>query len=877
MSNQPEVIYLKDYQVPGYLVKSVSLEFQLHETHTRVKSQLAMAPNPKAAENQPVVLHGHPDVTLVSVRCEGESLTSSDYSRDGELLSLPAQSSDFVLDIEVDIDPAANTALEGLYQSDGMYCTQCEAEGFRRITFFPDRPDVMTSFTTIIEADAEKYPVLLSNGNLVSSEVLSSGRKRVTWVDPHLKPAYLFALVAGDLAKIEDTFVTMSGRKVALEIFAERKDLDKLDHAMASLKNAMKWDEEVYGREYDLDIYMIVAVDFFNMGAMENKGLNIFNTSCVLANPKTTTDTGFQRVEAVVAHEYFHNWSGNRVTCRDWFQLSLKEGFTVFRDAEFSADMNSRTVKRVEDVSLLRTAQFAEDAGPMSHPIRPDSFIEISNFYTLTVYEKGAEVVRMLHTLLGPEGFRKGTDLYFDRHDGQAVTTEDFVAALEDATGKDLTLFKRWYSQAGTPEITVSEAYDAANETYRLTIAQQTPVTPGQDQKLPVVIPFAMALIDAQGQALALEGANDEGTLVLEVTEAEQTFEFNGIKAQPVLSALRGFSAPVKLKLERDRDTLMFLAKHDQDGFAKWDAVQSLAVGVLQDLVAASQKGEALALDERLIEAYRAVLADESADPAMRALILALPTPAYLAELATEIDVDAIDAARTFAQETIGKALVDECLATYQALDWKGEYSPAAEHVAKRSLKNLCLSLACAAGSDKAIALASEQYQSANNMTDQMAGLSLLVKYGSQSQRDESLTSFYDQWQQESLVVNQWFMLQAAESKEGAIERVKALTEHPAFDAKNPNKLRAVLGGFCANNPVNFHKLDGSGYAFLADWIIELNHSNPQVASRMLTPLTRWKKYSAARQDLMKAELNRILAVEGLSTDVYEVVTKSLA
>ena len=875
MSQEPNVIYLKDYQAPAYLIESTELHFELFEQDTLVRTRMQVKVHPDFGPGVPLELFGHEELELCRIAINDQVLSDADYQRDGEKLIINKVPAAFQLETLTKIQPQENTALEGLYKSDGMFCTQCEAEGFRRITFYPDRPDVMSVFRTTVEADKAQYPVLLSNGNPVEQGESEDGRHWITWEDPFPKPAYLFALVAGDLEFIEDSYTTMSDREVKLLIYGEKKDLDKLEYAMSSLKNAMRWDEEVYGREYDLDIYMIVAVDFFNMGAMENKGLNIFNTSCVLAHPKTTTDAAFQRVEGVVAHEYFHNWSGNRVTCRDWFQLSLKEGFTVFRDAEFSADMNSRTVKRVEDVSLLRTAQFAEDAGPMAHPIRPASFIEISNFYTLTIYEKGAEVVRMIHTLLGPEQFRAGSDLYFERHDGQAVTTDDFVQAMEDASGRDLSQFRLWYSQAGTPELKITDEYDPQAHRYVLHVAQSCPATPGQESKEPMHIPLAMGLLDPEGNDMLL--ANGDTTLVLDVTEAEQSFTFENIQARPVPSLLRGFSAPVKLHYPYQRDELVFLMANDSDGFSRWDAAQKLAVDIMQALVHDYQNDVVLKLDSRLVDAYRAVLENSALDKAMVAKVLSLPTEAYLSELATVIDVEAIHHVRNFVRKELALALEEVLLSVYEANNTGGEYSPDAASIARRSLKNLCLSYLVATNEARYVALAEEQYAEADNMTDQSAALSIVAHSRFKQTAHKLLERFYDQWQDEALVVNQWFAIQATNPEPGTLADVEALMQHPAFDMKNPNKLRSLLGGFCGQNAINFHMADGSGYRFLGDRILELNKQNPQVASRMLTPLTRWKKYDEARQQLMKAQLQRILDSGELSKDVYEVVSKSLA
>jgi aminopeptidase N len=683
---------------------------------------------------------------------------------------------------------------------------------------------------------------------------------------------------------IEDTFTTMSAREVTLRIYVEPENVDKCQHAMDSLKKSMRWDEEVYGREYDLDIFMIVAVNDFNMGAMENKGLNIFNSSCVLARAETATDAAHQRVEAVVAHEYFHNWSGNRVTCRDWFQLSLKEGFTVFRDAEFSADMNSRTVKRIEDVAYLRTHQFAEDAGPMAHPIRPDAFMEISNFYTLTIYEKGSEVLRMIHTLLGAERFRQGSDLYFARHDGQAVTCDDFVKAMEDASGVDLSQFKRWYSQAGTPRLVVSEQYDAAAQTYTLNFAQSCPATPGQVEKLPFVIPVELALLDAQGQELPLrlqgEAAAVGSGRVLSVTQAEQSFTFVEIGERPLPSLLRGFSAPVKLSFPYSRDQLMFLMQHDSDGFNRWEAGQQLAVQVLQDLIAQVQRGEALVLDQRLVEALRAVLTNDALDPAMVAEMLSLPGEAYLTEISEVADVDAIHAAREFARRQLAEALFEPLWQRYQdnrVASRSTPYVAQAEHFARRSLQNIALSYLMLCERPQVLAACLEQYGACDNMTERLGALAVLVNSPFEAEKAQALAEFAEHFKDNPLVMDQWFSVQAASGLPGGLQRVEALMEHPAFTMKNPNKVRALIGAFAGQNLINFHAADGSGYRFLADQVISLNATNPQIASRQLAPLTRWRKYDSARQVLMQAQLQRILSSGELSSDVYEVLSKSLA
>lgn len=883
-TEQPQVIYLKDYQAPEYLIDETHLTFELFEDHTLVHAQLVMRRNPaRGAGLPPLELDGQ-QLELLRASLDDQELQAGDYQLDADSLTVQPKAERFTLDTSVKIHPERNTALEGLYKSGKMFCTQCEAEGFRKITYYLDRPDVMSTFTTTVIAEQHRYPVLLSNGNPIGSGPAEDGRHWATWEDPFMKPAYLFALVAGDLWCVEDSFTRHSGRDVTLRIYVEPENIDKCDHAMVSLKKSMRWDEEVYGREYDLDIFMIVAVNDFNMGAMENKGLNIFNSSCVLARAETATDAAHQRVEGVVAHEYFHNWSGNRVTCRDWFQLSLKEGFTVFRDAEFSADMNSRTVKRIEDVAYLRTHQFAEDAGPMAHPVRPDSFIEISNFYTLTVYEKGAEVVRMVRTLLGAEGFRKGSDLYFERHDGQAVTTDDFIKAMEDANGVDLTQFKRWYNQAGTPRLDVSEAYDAAAQTYRLTFRQSCPQTPDKAEKLPFVIPVELGLLDAAGNDLPLQLAGESSSAgtsrVLSVTEAEQTFTFQGIAAKPLPSLLRGFSAPVKLSFPYDRDQLMFLMQHDSDGFNRWEAGQQLSVQVLQELIGQHQRGEALKLDQRLITALGTVLGNEALDPAMVAEMLSLPGEAYLTEISQVADVDAIHAAREFARQQIAEQLFDALWSRYQAnreVSRNTAYVAAAEHFARRSLQNIALSYLMQSGKPQVLEATLEQFDQCDNMTERLTALAVLVNSPFEAERAKALESFAEHFKDNPLVMDQWFSVQAASTLPGGLARVKALMQHPAFTLKNPNKVRALIGAFAGQNLVNFHAADGSGYRFLADLVIELNALNPQIASRQLAPLTRWRKYDDARQVLMKGELERILASGELSSDVYEVVSKSLA
>ncbi|MGS2718708.1 aminopeptidase N [Eionea flava] len=895
---QPQVVYLKDYQVPDFLIEKTDLIFSLEDNKTTVTSTLLVKRN-AASDNDstPLVLHGE-DLTLASLSIDGRELKADEYQVDAEALTVSIPDQCIITCVTI-IVPEKNTALEGLYKSSGMYCTQCEAEGFRKITYYLDRPDVMSIFSTKIIADKSAYPLLLSNGNLVNQGELENNRHWAQWYDPFKKPAYLFALVAGDLAMVEDQFTTQSGRDITLRIYVEEKDLDKCDHAMQSLKRAMRWDEEVYGREYDLELFMIVAVDDFNMGAMENKGLNIFNTSCVLANPKTTTDAGFQRVEGVVAHEYFHNWSGNRVTCRDWFQLSLKEGFTVFRDAEFSSDMGSRAVKRIEDVAFLRTTQFAEDAGPMAHPVQPPSFIEISNFYTLTIYEKGAEVVRMLHTLLGAETFREGSDLYFQRHDGQAVTINDFVDAMATASQRDLSQFKRWYTQAGTPVLTVSDTYDAAKQEYTLHIKQHCPTTPeaAAEDKKPFHFPLSMGLIAGQKNIpLVLSEESNAGneesgdaptSRVLEITEAEQHIVFTQVPEKPVASLLRQFSAPVRLSIQHTREDYLQLLAYDEDSFCRWDASQQLAVSIIEELIVAYQSQSSIAVDPSLLNGLRVVLNDDSLDKAMIALLLTLPTEAYLAEIATIADIDAIHYARKQLAVMLAVGLYDELLNCYQELNVPQTYSTSADAVATRHLKNTALSylvLAHTEGHKVAeIDMADTCYQqflAADNMTDSLAGLKTLVHSSGNNSSIEhyatkALDGFYQQWQHENLVVNQWLSVQATIPHASALDRVQQLMQHGCFSMTNPNKVRALIGAF-TQNLVAFHQASGEGYRFLAEQVIALNKINPQIAARIITPLTRWKKYDADRQKIMKQQLDMIKNTPNLSKDVYEVVSKSV-
>jgi aminopeptidase N len=874
--SKPQPVYLSDYQPPAYRVTHTELTFDLDPASTRVEARLAIERHPDAAADAPLFLNGE-QLTLESLTLDGEPLAENAYQHDGQGLTVAKVPAAFTLETRVRIAPEENTALEGLYQSSGMYCTQCEAEGFRRITFYPDRPDVMAVFRVTVIGDVTREPVLLANGNPVEQGELEGGRHFVTWEDPHPKPAYLFALVAGDLQCVEDHFTTMNGREVTLQIWVEEENLGKTDHAMASLKRAMRWDEDSYGREYDLDRFMIVAVNDFNMGAMENKGLNIFNSAAVLTHPDTATDATFQQVEGIVAHEYFHNWSGNRVTCRDWFQLSLKEGFTVFRDQSFSADTNSAPVKRIQDVAFFRTAQFAEDAGPTSHPIRPEHYIEITNFYTLTVYEKGAEVVRMLKNLVGWESFRRGSDLYFERFDGQAVTIEDFVGCMAEASKQDLTQFMRWYHQAGTPEIDAHGEYDYVNAEYRLTLRQRTPMTPGQNHKPALHIPVRMGLVGTKSGhdlMLTLDGEKRGKDAVIHLREVEQTFVFTDVVEAPTPSLLRNFSAPVKLHFPYSREDLAFLLTQDSDGFNRWEASQRLAMLALNDLIAAHRNGVEKVMDNRVVDAYRALLTASVDDKAVLAEMLQLPSEACIAEHQPRVDVDAIHAAREFVRESLGFSLRNEFMAVYEANVTDVAYAPTPEQIGQRSLKNVALAYLMAAEDEEGVERCQAQFNAGHNMTDVRQALTLLVHSSRDDLSTPALKAFGEKWAHDSLVMDQWFSIQVSRPQDDVLERVKYLMQHPAFSLKNPNKVRALLGAF-AQNRVNFHRPDGAGYALLADAVIELNRLNPEIAARLMTPLTRWRRFDDTRQALMQAELERIKQ-EPLSANVFEMVEKAL-
>ncbi len=893
-TDTPPMIYRKDYTAPNYLVETVDMGFDLDPHQTHVAVRMTLRRNPENTKRE-IVLSGE-ELTLVQLRLNGRDLVEGEYVLENDTLRIPDAPDAVMLEIETITQPEKNTSLMGLYVSNGNFFTQCEAEGFRKITYFPDRPDVMAKYTVMLRADKKRYPVLLSNGNLIEEGALPGGRHYAKWEDPFKKPSYLFALVAGKLVCQEEKFKLKSGRKVLLQVWVEAGNLDKTQHAMDSLKNSIRWDEERFGLELDLDRFMIVAVGDFNMGAMENKGLNIFNTKYVLANPRIATDVDYANIEAVVGHEYFHNWTGNRVTCRDWFQLSLKEGLTVFRDQEFSADMigtdSGRAVKRIDDVRVLRQAQFPEDAGPMAHPVRPDSYAEINNFYTVTIYEKGAEVVRMYQTLLGRDGFRKGMDLYFERHDGHAVACDDFRAAMADANARDLSQFERWYSQAGTPKVNVELTYDAHKKTATLMLAQSCAATPGQNKKLPFHIPVTVGLLDAQGKDMPLQLAGEtvaSGTnRVLELTTAKQSFEFVNVLEAPTPSLLRGFSAPVELEYHYTDHELAFLMAHDSDPFNRWEAGQRLALRHLlvltKTLQAAHQSGHVISVDAVLesaqqdiilSSALRVTLNDTSLDPAFREQVLTLPSETMIAEQMTAIDPQAIHIARQFLKRTLAKRLKDDFLALYHANEVSGQYSPDATSAGKRGLRNIALSYLAEIDDKEVHILAQKQYDKANNMTDRIASLAALIN-SSAKDKAIALKRFYTDFKNEALVIDKWFALQAT-AKTTDVNAVRSLMAHSAFTLKNPNRARSLIFSFCSGNASAFHALDGSGYFFWAEQVIALNALNPQVAARLARTLDRWRKFTPALQEKMQQALQYVADAPNLSRDVHEVISKALA
>ena len=881
-TEEPRPIRLKDYQVPAFTTREVSLDIELDPKATRVHSKLTMERNEASAEKTaPLVLDGE-KLKLVEVKIDGERLGPNRYSvTDKHLTIHEVPDGPFMLETVTSCAPEENTALTGLYLTDGIYCTQCEAEGFRRITYYLDRPDNMAVFRTRITGDKKSEPVLLSNGNPVKKGKTKDGRHFVEWHDPFPKPSYLFALVAGDLASVEDKFVTMSGREVTLRIFVEKGNEDRCAYAMEALKRSMKWDEERFGREYDLDIFMIVAVSAFNMGAMENKGLNVFNDKYILARPDTATDADYAAIEAIIAHEYFHNWTGNRITCRDWFQLCLKEGLTVFRDQEFTSDMRSRPVKRISDVRLLRAHQFPEDGGPLAHPVRPDSYIEINNFYTATVYEKGAELCRMIHTMAGPKRFRKGMDLYFERHDGEAATVEDFLDALSDGAKLDLKQFKRWYWQSGTPEVLASGRYDATRKTYTLKMSQVCQPTPGQRVKEPYHIPVAVGLVgpDGKDMPLTLEGEEKAGakTRVLHLTEREGTWRFKNVAEKPVPSLLRGFTAPVKLDANLKERDLVFLMRHDSDSFNRWEAAQRYATALLVKMVEAAKEGAAPRQGMAFAEMVQELLSARKIDPDFVAQIILLPSEQTLAQIIGEnVDVDAIHKARESLRGSIAAHAKEALLSAYAQMEVTGPYSPDAEDAGRRALRNACLGYLAAAPGEDGIKLAAEQFRTASNMTDSIAALSVLSHIDC-PERTAALAAFYERWKDDHLVMDKWLSIQAMSSMPGTLDEVKRLTGHPAFTMKNPNKVRALITSFASMNQLHFHDAKGAGYRFVADKVLDLDKLNPQVAARLLGTFKSWRQLEPKRRKLMQKELKRIAGTEGLSRDVYEIATKTLA
>jgi aminopeptidase N len=870
-------IRLKDYRPPDWLVETVSVDVSLHPTQTKVRATLALKPNSQMPA-APLVLDGD-GITLTALKLDGTALPPESYVATPDGLTIPqVPNRPFTLEIETLVDPTANTQLSGLYRSSGTFCTQCEAEGFRRITYFPDRPDVMAVYTTRIEAGKAETPVLLSNGNLIDRGDLPGGRHFATWHDPHPKPAYLFALVGGNLGVVEDRFVTLSGRNVTLRIYVEPGKEGRCGYAMDSLKRSMRWDEEKFGREYDLDIFMIVAVSDFNMGAMENKGLNVFNDKYVLASGDTASDADFAQIEAVIAHEYFHNWTGNRITCRDWFQLCLKEGLTVFRDQEFSSDMRSRPVKRIADVRNLRAAQFVEDAGPLAHPVRPETYKEINNFYTSTVYEKGAEVVRMVQTLIGKEKFRAGMDLYFARHDGEAATVEQFIQCFADASGRDMTQFMRWYNQAGTPEVTVAGRFDPARKTYTLEAKQSVPPTPGQPTKQPMVIPLCVGLVGKDGRDLPLALSNgkiEHGVLVL--SEPAASFEFTGIDEAPVLSINRGFSAPIKLNTDLDAGGLAFLAAHDSDPFNRWQALQTISMRLLIDNVAALHAGKMPRADEKLLAALTAILGDAALQPAFVALALVSPGEGDIArEIGRDIDPDAIFRARKTLRASIGDRLGPALAKAYERMTVPGPYSPDAASAGRRALRNVALDLLAAAGTPEAIARAARQYDAADNMTDRTAALATLSLHAG-PERDRVFADYYTRYAADALVIDKWFGLQAMIPQPDTLDKVRDLTAHPAFSFANPNRVRALIGAFAQGNPTQFNRADGAGYEFIADNVLALDPKNPQLAARLATSFRTWRTLEQGRRGKAQAALERIKAAPNRSRDLADIVERALA
>ena len=863
--SQPMTTYLKDYRAPEFKIEQVNLDLNvISETEVIVVNTMVMQ-RVDIHSTSSLILNGE-DMELMELSLDGKKLSSQEYILTHETLEISGKEipSSFILVIHNKINPKANTLLSGLYYADGLFCTQCESNGFRRITYFLDRPDVLTKYTVKIQADRKKYPVLLSNGNCIAKDETSA-----TWEDPFKKPSYLFACVIGDLACIKDYFKTQSGRKVELRIYVDHGNEDKCAHAMESLKHSMEWDEKVFGLEYDLDIYMIVAVRSFNMGAMENKGLNVFNAKYVLGRPESATDADFNGIERVIGHEYFHNWTGNRVTCRDWFQLSLKEGLTVFRDQEFSRDMQESSVCRIQDVKTLRSHQFSEDASPMAHPVRPESYIEINNFYTVTVYNKGAEVIRMQHTLLGKDGFRKGMDLYFERHDGQAVTIDDFVKAMEDANGKDLTQFKLWYSQAGTPEVIANTRYDEELKTFELTLTQSCPPTPGQPEKMPFHIPIRIALWDQQQKKIEIPEE------LLELKEAQQTWLWQNMPSKPIVSLLGDFSAPIKLNIDYSNLELQCLINAESNDFSRWESLQRMTYDYLKRRMAEYQQGNSFPLPDFLIDTYRDILQHTSIDSLLKGELLTIPSFLEFSQYLGHTDVDSIEAARDYLHITLGKTLLHDFSAMYQKLNEKSSAEMNARVYGERKLKNACLAYLIYAKHPEAKVFAQQQLTHAKNMTDELAAFMGLMYFDDET-RDKAAAEFYEKWQNNDLVLDKWFACQAMSPLPSTLDNIKKLLIHPKFDRKNPNKIKALLGTFWANNPRIFHAIDGSGYDLFVSQILAFDKDNAFVSASLARSLISWKSFDTKRQKLMQNALKQILKEPNLSKDLYEIVSKSV-
>ncbi|WP_413942962.1 aminopeptidase N [Bdellovibrio sp. HCB-162] len=869
-----EKIYLKDYKAPAFTVESVNLDFNLNEDFCRViaKSQIK-----KTTSGAELRLNGE-ELKLVSVKINGAALGPEQYQVTAEELIIPSVPDVFTMEIETELQPQNNTSLEGLYKSSGIFCTQCEAQGFRKITYFFDRPDVMTSYSVTIEADKKKYPVLLSNGDRIKIEDLGNGRHKAFWRDPHKKPCYLFALVAGDLGVIRDTFTTKSGHKVNLEVYAAHGKQERCWHAMDSLKKSMKWDEDTFGLEYDLNDYMIVAIDDFNAGAMENKGLNIFNSRLVLADSNSATDVDFHSIESVVAHEYFHNWTGNRVTLRDWFQLSLKEGLTVFRDQEFSADMTDRGTQRIEDVDALRAGQFAEDAGPNAHPVRPESCMAVDNFFTMTIYEKGSEVIRMMQTIVGRKGFRKGMDEYFKRHDGQAVTTEDFASAISEPNGKDFTQFKRWYNQSGTPVVTITENFEPAKGEYHLTLEQHCPPTPNQPKKDPFHVPLMMGLLDKAGNELKLNcdkiQVNSDGKNLIELKEEKENFVFKGLSERPVLSILREFSAPVNLKWQASQDDLYFLMEKDTDSFNRREMAQKIGMGVLHGLIQQARAKQPLVVDAKYLKALSAIIRDETMDPGFKAKMLQLPSYAILAQEEAVLDAEAFHKARITLRTAIARENRAQLLDIYRKYHGVEPKSRNTKVFGHRSLKNQALAYLADLRDPEILEIVNKQYWEAQNMTDRMTAMMILAD-AETPLREKALQNFYEEWKNDSVVINKWFTTQATSHRPQTLEDVKALTKHPAFNITNPNNVYSLLRAFGANI-VNFHDPNTNAYEFYADKILEIDAKNPQVAARLCAAFNFVQKLDPAMKEKAMKQIKRMVAVETLSKNSRELLQSAL-